>query len=714
MKELLQKIEKRMDDFTVKKKLYILYIFCVLLPLIITDSVVFLIIRNSEMEKQKHDMTNIANAVSYNISSVVNNAGEMAKTIYTSRYIDDFLSRKYDTSAQYIMEYQEFFKDTLLENLLGMNQIVFTMYTNNDTIVKGGKVGNIEDLKETQAYQKLNQSGETKGFFFVYDKNRSGTAEERKVVFLQKLDFFSGDQEKMLQLEFDYGNMMRTLQKMNFDNEVLICEENQIVLSNTKHGSTGSDFEELDDKIKKGYHQTVNLYGTELEVYVRRTGENAIANIAHDLPSILLLILINAILPFFFVHILNHSFTKRITELNEVFKSVDSEQLVPMRHEGGKDEIGSMIRSYNRMAARTNELIQTVYKNKLVEQEMLVSRKNAELLALHSQINPHFLFNALESIRMHSILKNENETADMVEKLAVMQRQYVEWGEDSVTIEQEVEFVKAYLALQKYRFGERLSYQIEIDEECRKRKVPKLTLVTFVENACVHGIESKASPGWIFVRVYEQNELICMEIEDTGNGMEEGKRQELLENMRNADIEMLKKKGRVGIVNACLRLKMVSENKVKIDLDGEGGSYGCRRLRPYRRGGGRRARPARGRRRCRGRPGANLRAACGAMPPCPGGARGHDGLRVAGACVLGSRRGDECRGADQSGHRVAAGNRLAVSGASVSARLTPCRHGGSDICGRDMKMAATVFRWRPSWRVFACCRLYAFLSARRS
>ena len=137
-------------------------------------------------------------------------------------------------------------------------------------------------------------------------------------------------------------------------------------------------------------------------------------------------------------------------------------------------------------------------------------------------------------------------------------------------------------------------------------------------------------------------------------------------------------------------------------------------IAPVSSRGGRRARPARGRRRCRGRPGADLRAACGAMPPCPGGARGHDGLRVAGACVLGSRRGDECRGADQSGHRVAAGNRLAVSGASVSARLTPCRHGGSDICGRDMKMAATVFRWRPSWRVFACCRLYAFLSARRS
>lgn len=81
---------------------------------------------------------------------------------------------------------------------------------------------------------------------------------------------------------------------------------------------------------------------------------------------------------------------------------------------------------------------------------------------MHSQINPHFLFNALESIRMHSILKQENETADMVEKLALMQRQYVEWGADCVEIEQEIEFVKAYLALQKYRFGERLNYDINI------------------------------------------------------------------------------------------------------------------------------------------------------------------------------------------------------------------------------------------------------------
>ena len=72
--------------------------------------------------------------------------------------------------------------------------------------------------------------------------------------------------------------------------------------------------------------------------------------------------------------------------------------------------------------------------------------------------------------------------------------------------------MKAYLALQKYRFGERLNYDIEVDRECENFKIPKLTIVTFVENACVHGIESKSSPGWIFVRIGRQGEGLEIEI----------------------------------------------------------------------------------------------------------------------------------------------------------------------------------------------------------
>ena len=159
----------------------------------------------------------------------------------------------------------------------------------------------------------------------------------------------------------------------------------------------------------------------------------------------------------------------------------------------------------------------------------------------------------------------------MVERLAVLQRQYVEWQDDSVMIEKEMDFVETYLELQKYRFGDKLSFELDVDENCRMYVIPKLSIVTFVENACVHGIESKSTAGWIFVRIYEEKDCLCLEIEDTGNGMDEEETEKLRERMTGASIEMLKGKGRVGIVNACLRLKMVSKDEAQFDVDSEEG-----------------------------------------------------------------------------------------------------------------------------------------------
>lgn len=572
MGKVLHKLDLWMDDFTIRKKFYIFYVVCVLIPLIVTDSVVFLTTAKFDRERREHEMSNIASAVEYSLSSMIGNAGEIGNSIYTNRDFEEFLSKRYTNSAEYVAAYQDFLSRTLLENALGMNSMIFTLYTDNDTVVNGGRVNTLDKIRNTESYLRLNEEAKSKGLFFVYDDSSSRITRERRIIYLQRLDFYDAETEKYLKIEFDYGSMVRTIKNMNYDNEVLICEGDRILLSNGQYGSYGSEFQRLDNAtMREAYEHTISLYGTELTIYVKPVENSFLISIRNELPIILLLLAANVIFPFWFVQIFNRSFTKRITELSRVFKSVDSDHLIPMPCEDGKDEISSMIRNYNRMVERTNGLIETVYKNKIREQEMLVGRKNAELLALHSQINPHFLFNVLESIRMHSILKKENETADMVAKLAVMQRQYVEWGSDSVSILQEIEFVKAYLALQKYRFGERLNYDIEVERECEDFKIPKLTIVTFVENACVHGIESKSSPGWIFVRIVRQGEGMEIEIEDTGSGMQEDKIAKLQDNMRNANIEMLKGGGRVGIINACVRLKMVTENRVEFRVEGEEG-----------------------------------------------------------------------------------------------------------------------------------------------
>ena len=229
----------------------------------------------------------------------------------------------------------------------------------------------------------------------------------------------------------------------------------------------------------------------------------------------------------------------------------------------GTDEISQLMQHYNSMANRMNHLIETVYESRLKQQESEIARQDAdiarqkaELLALHSQINPHFLFNVLENIRMRSILKHEDETAEMIEQLSLIERQYVEWGTDIVSLGAEIGFVESYLKLQKYRFGDRLRYSIEMEDDCREYQIPKLSLVTFTENSCVHGIEGKASQSWIFVRVYKDKNNLHLEVE---------------ERMEEANIEMLKEKGRVGVINACVRLKMYTGDHVKFHIESERG-----------------------------------------------------------------------------------------------------------------------------------------------
>ena len=569
-KKLIVCIENRLDNFTIKKKLIIMYVFCVIVPLVITDSVLLGIVLGTEKRTRQHEMENIANAVRYNLSSEVEGASKLAKGIYTSRYIDDVLNHQYESELEYVSSYQEFFKDTLIGVGASQSNMQITMYADNDTIINGAEFQKIDQILDKDWYRYMQKNELESGLYFEYDgKEKLISKSSRKIIFFQKMNFYK-ESKNVLVIELDYRSMVKMFGKMNYDSIVYVCDGNKIVLSNGENSDASTEFADFDNMESVGYSEEINIYGKNLTLYVL-TKKSQFINIIQHFPYIFVLIFVNVLLPFCMVYLINNSFTVRIHELSEVFDRVDEEHLEQIQNPKGQDEVGNLMRNYNKMAQRVNSLIQIVYKNYIQEQKMIVARQKAELLALHSQINPHFLFNALESIRMHSIIKKEMETADMVQKLAIMQRQYVEWQEDTIEIDREMDFVDAYLGLQKYRFGDRLSYKLEVEEDCKKFQIPKLTIVTFVENACVHGIESKTTAGWIFVRISVDNNNLCLEIEDTGNGMDEEETITLLKRMREANIDMLKMKGRVGIVNACLRLKMLTDDKVHFELDSEKG-----------------------------------------------------------------------------------------------------------------------------------------------
>ena len=575
--KLAVKFYRKINNIRLSRKLVILYVFCVLLPLIATDSVLLYIVRNNQQIKQFHAMENAASAMQYSLTNSIEYAAAMARQIYTNEYIERYLNTEYEDALTYVAAYQDFVKTTLLRGA-GMDSMLITMYADNPTIINGGSFSRLSAIEDTGWYRTFTESGQDTMLYFYYDNEKFPAVEsKRRILFLKKLDFYGrSNGDKILKIELDYGNIVRSMVKLGYEFPVYVCQGDRVLLANDGRGGSNQNFDRFTLKDKAGVSREMTLYNCELQIYILETETDVLKGIRDNIPLVALLLFTNTLLPWKLMKVLNRSLTVRIERLSRVFDNVGDEELSRIDEISGNDEIGRLMENYNRMAVRTNGLIQTVYKNRIREQEMDIARQNAELLALHSQINPHFLFNALESIRMHCILRNEPEIAGMVEKLAVMERQNVDWSEDTVEIGKEMEFVEAYLSLQKYRFGDRLSYKLDVDEGCLNIRIPKLTVVTFVENACIHGIEKKAAPGWIFVRIYKEERKglygnVSMEVEDTGNGMDEGERQEMLGLMKNASIDRLKEKGRVGIVNACLRLKMVTDNRVEFALESEKG-----------------------------------------------------------------------------------------------------------------------------------------------
>lgn len=564
---------EKLNNLSLGRKLMIMQIVCVLLPLLITDSVVLGLIVNSEKKTTLQEMNNIADSVKYTLNDSIESAAGLMQNIYGNRYVNEFMTSEFTSALDYYNQYVKFIKDSLYTISVSSGRYNAVIYADNTGIVNGGYFKRLEEAVGTPWYEELEKSGKEVVVFSDY--TNTGLSAQRVISLVRRMDYYQkGKGKSALKLDLDYSGIAGIISNAKYSAVLYVCDGDRILFSNDGRGGLQVPFERMksEDIRNAGVHKTMKTYGKTWDIYVMTPEMNSMDIIVANLPLIACLLCVNVLLPFMLMWLINQSFTQRIREMDAVFGNVEGDELQQLPEVRGRDEISVLMASYNRMSKRINELIQTVYKDRLKSQEIDIARQKAELLALHSQINPHFLFNALDSIRMHSLIKKEYETADMVQKLALMERQNVEWGNDFVRIREEIKFIEAYLELQKYRFGAKLTYEINVDEECNDYWLPKLTLVTFVENACVHGMESKTSSSWIFVRIYIEENILVMEVEDTGSGMTEDKCRQLVEEMTNVRIEMLKENSHVGILNAALRLKLATDDRVQFEVDSEIGA----------------------------------------------------------------------------------------------------------------------------------------------
>lgn len=210
--------------------------------------------------------------------------------------------------------------------------------------------------------------------------------------------------------------------------------------------------------------------------------------------------------------IISSSVTRPIKKLESTMHLVEDGDLSVQADTNINNEIGHLGGSFNTMIAN----IKTLMDNALADEE---AKRKSEINALQAQINPHFLYNTLDSIIWMSASGKNEEVTEMTAALAKLFRTSISQGENFVPLRNEMENIQSYLTIQKMRYGDKLSYELAVDERFMNAPVPKLILQPIVENALYHGIKLSPTPGTIRIGARQEGDVLILTVSDDGVGM---------------------------------------------------------------------------------------------------------------------------------------------------------------------------------------------------
>ncbi len=286
----------------------------------------------------------------------------------------------------------------------------------------------------------------------------------------------------------------------------LATEEIPQVLST----SSGQSFTVDDTKGKRIY--SVQDTGLGWKIVGVTYSDDLIANKSSIQHSILLYALLGIGISIVISLLLSLHLTKPIKRLQRDMKQVELGNFHIQTSLEEDNEINQLGQSFNVMVNEIKHLMDETVQNS--EQ-----KRKAELLLLHAQINPHFLYNTLDSIIWMAEQEKHEEVVDMTSALAKMFRASITRDQELVSIRVEIEHIRQYLFIQKMRYREQLDYVFDIPSHILHYKTVKILLQPFIENAIYHGIRSKTTPGIIYISAWQEDEQLIFEVRDNGLGM---------------------------------------------------------------------------------------------------------------------------------------------------------------------------------------------------
>lgn len=378
----------------------------------------------------------------------------------------------------------------------------------------------------------------------------------------------------------------------NYDNqEISIVQKNGTLLTSSLSDNTESSLSSYDDFLSADSETPELVYTKDKEdevvcynyissldcILVNAIPKDAVYRIdsfylMFFISNILFAFILFAILYNFFLSRVFNPVESLIDNMSgEVEDNIDGDLIVDYKYTSNpNDEVGILINSYNDMKSRINTLITINYKNKIEQKEL-------EFKQLQNQINPHFIYNTLESIHMMAEINDDPETSTMAEYFGSVIRYSMSRGVNLVALKEEISIIKQYIYLQQIRFST-FSIEILADDNVLECEIIKMIIQPLLENAIYHGLKECDGNGKIVVKAYKENSLLIIKVTDNGVGINPEKLA-LLTGYINDKNQCFDS---IGLRNINKRLKLNYGDQYGLTITSRLGEFTCMKLTlPY-------------------------------------------------------------------------------------------------------------------------------------
>ncbi|MEZ0537065.1 sensor histidine kinase [Caldicellulosiruptoraceae bacterium PP1] len=563
---------KFFNNISLFKKVIAIFILFIFTPIIISSIWFTIGIRYYVKDKIDSQIINSAQNAISNFKKNIDFAINFSYTIYSDKRVFEAINTRYETIEDFYDSYENNIKPILTNSRLLYPQIEnLTILCNNPTVLNSDGFIKLDD--ETQKIIEGNNI-KNKNLYVI-----SGIQNEKAFVSLvMNLNFYEqyvqkygkSNIKKFLKVDLNRVYLNNILSGLK-NTHIYIIDNNGIVFfGDTLFYDRIKKFNEISKEINNKMIKVVidSDLGKDIPYFsgwrllITANYNEINKELLKQQVYYIIVGIISFVLAFFALLILSNSIVSRLALLVKHIKKAKNQNFEVISIDSGKDEIGETINEFNNMALQIKDLLEREIKYKLKEKELIIEKKQAEINALQNQINPHFLFNTLETIRMRSILKKEIETANAIKLLAKILKRVIRWERDLIQISEEIAAVKDYLEIQKYRFGDKLEFNIFVEEKAMKAKIPKMTLQPLVENSCVHGLENSKDKGIVTIDIYENGNNIYIISKDNGIGIEEQYLYKLIDDIKNNN----NNGQNIGLKNIYKRLNLFFDDKFEFDI----------------------------------------------------------------------------------------------------------------------------------------------------